>query len=246
MLKRTLLVTTLALGLTVNSLGHTRRLNAAPGSVGARALAYFKQIEDGSFDDHLRRIRPRPLSPRLKAQVIARLPQEGEVKPSAKMQVKLAALAPVFHYHERGGAIEVKVISVGHAFVGLHARSGLLISEEALDLLTTEELRAAAAHEMGHEYFWNEYQLARADKQYQVMRELELRCDGVAVITLKGLGLDPSRLISQVTKMTRFNERIGATANLYTSLDERVEFIRALVEVVKAKGVAAPMIAHQR
>jgi hypothetical protein len=38
--------------------------------------------------------------------------------------------------------------------------------------------------------------------------------------------------------MTRFNERLGATAtaNRYTSLDERIKFIRAMVAMMKAKA----------
>ena len=188
MLKRILLIASLAIGLMINSSGQTRRTTVASRRVSAKAFAYFEEVKDQSLADYLKCIRPKRLSPAHRAQVIAFLPKEGEVQPSAKGWAKLAALEPIFSYHDRSGAIEIRVIAVGHAFVGLHARSVLLVSEEALDLLTTEELQAAAAHEMGHDYFWNEYQLAREYKRYEEMQELELRCDGVAIIAMTSLG----------------------------------------------------------
>ena len=46
----------------------------------------------------------------------------------------------------------------------------LLVSEEALEILTTEELQAATAHEMGHEYFWQEYELSREAGHNEAIR----------------------------------------------------------------------------
>jgi hypothetical protein len=62
------------------------------------------------------------------------------------------------------------------------------------------------------------------------MQELELRCDGIAVLTLRRLGIDPERLVSAVQKTTHFNQhrRMVASAGDYISLGERVAFIRAM------------------
>ncbi|PYU87461.1 MAG: hypothetical protein DMG08_28050, partial [Acidobacteria bacterium] len=93
------------------------------GSAGTKALAYFEGIAERSLDDYLKRVRPPRVSAALKARIIAQLPHEGEVKPSTKMQAKLAALAPILRYHERSSTTEIKMIGVGHAFIGLHARA---------------------------------------------------------------------------------------------------------------------------
>jgi hypothetical protein len=248
MLNRLVLITVLCFGLSLTSAGQTNKADVVLESAGRKALGYFERIEERNFDDYLKRIRPARLSPNLKAQVIASLPEEGEVQPLAAGRTKLAALEPILRFHERSSAIEVKIIRVGHAFIGLHARSVLLISEEALKLLTAEELQAAAAHEMGHEYFWNEYELAREYQQRREMQEIELRCDGIAVITMKHLGLDPSHLISQVTKMTKFNERAGATAtaNLYTPLDERIKFNQLMIKLINERSRPATHSATPR
>ena len=110
-----------------------------------------------------------------------------------------------------------------------------MISEEALDLLTAKELQAIISHELGHEYFWNEWQQARLDKRYEKMQEIELRCDGMALITMNQLGLDPSHLISAITKLTKSHS--GPLGNAaYPPLEERIRFIHIMIEMVKARS----------
>jgi hypothetical protein len=66
---------------------------------------------------------------------------------------------------------------------------------------------------------------------------MELMCDGFAVMALRLLGVDPDRLVSAVTKLTRYNERVHATATAgaYVALDERRRFIMAVAELIEAK-----------
>jgi len=207
--------------------------------LATKALAFFDAAAAASIPEFLGRLRPEPISPAVRALVIASLPRQGELRPTAAEQTKLAAVAPVLDFHSRNGVIEVKVIDVGHAFVGLHARTVLLISRDALALVTPEELQALAAHEMGHEYLWNEYQVAMGEGASDRLQELELVCDGIAILTLRALGLDQGRLASAVTKVTRHNERLGATAtaSFYVSLGERRRFIAAVSERLSAPVV---------
>jgi peptidase M48-like protein len=207
-----------------------------------RALAFF-DTDGVTIPEFLARHRPAPLSPALRAQVLAGLPLEGELQPTAAERAKLAAIEPVLDFHGRKGTVEIKVIEVGHAFVGLHARTVLLLSRDALALLTPEEMQAVTGHELGHEYVWNEYQAAMAAAAHPRMQELDLVCDGIAVISLRALGLDPARLITAVTKMTRYNERRGAmaTARSYVPLDERRRFIDMMsARSVPRAAVVAP------
>ena len=56
-------------------------------------------------------------------------------------------------------------------------------------------------------------------------------CDGIAIVTLHGLGMDMSRLMSGVQKISRFNrERFGTADNErdYPTLAERRAFARAM------------------
>ena len=67
-------------------------------------------------------------------------------------------------------------------------------------------------------------------KDYKKMQELELRCDGIAVLTLRRVGIDPENLVSAIQKVTRFNQLRDtvATSASYVSLKERVRFIRTV------------------
>ncbi len=158
------------------------------------------------------------------------MPKEGELQPKPAETAKIDAARPVLDYHARLGVVTFKVIEVRHAFVGLHARSVLLASREALWVLSPDEFAALVAHEIAHDYIWQEYRRAMDRKDYKKMQELELRCDGIAVLTLRRLGIDTENLVSAVQKVTRFNQRRDAVATRasYVPLTERVTFIRAI------------------
>jgi Zn-dependent peptidase ImmA (M78 family) len=64
------------------------------------------------------------------------------------------------------------------------------------------------AHELGHDYVWHDYQEARQAGNTRRLQELELRCDGFAVITMAGLRVDPEQLASAAIELARYNERM--------------------------------------
>jgi Zn-dependent protease with chaperone function len=107
------------------------------------------------------------------------------------------------------------------------------VSEPALDLLNAEELQALVAHEVGHEYFWDEYAGARRDNSRSSLRRLELLCDGFAAITLERAGVNPKRLTSALEKIVRYNrDRLGVALNEedYPAGSQRRRFVGRLVE----------------
>jgi len=246
MLGKVAATTMLTVGLISPAWGQTGKADATLSGVAAKALGFFERIEGRNFDDYLKRVRLPKVSESFKARVLANLARGEAVRPSTGMRAKLATLEPVLRYHEREAVVETKVINLTHALVGLQGRAVLLISEKALHLLTADELRAAAAHEMAHEYFWGEYQEARQRKQYDALREIELLCDGIAVVTLERLGLDPADLVSGIEKIHSLNTRIGNLDRLpHPSPDERFKFIRAMTELVKARNRAASALVRQ-
>lgn len=202
------------------------------------AAIEFFAAEAPDFAGLLRRLRPAPLPRPFRDRVLGVLPRDGELKPRARDAAKLAALGRVLAWHEREHELEMRLFSVsGQAFIGLHAQFVLLISREALDILQPGELEALAAHEMGHLYFWDDYEEARRRSDRRRLQELELRCDGVAVVTLHALGAPVESLVSAVNKITRHNERVGATATSsnYVPLPDRVRFIRAMQQLIDSR-----------
>jgi len=176
--------------------------------------------------------RPAPVSAEEKAGVLSTLPLEGEVTDlSGSARQKLAALTKVLRATGRESVYEIKVIDVPQAAIGLHARAVLLISEAALTLLDADELQALLAHEIAHEYVWTERERAFQLADRSRLKDLELMCDGIAIVTLHNLGMDVSRLMTGVQKIGRFNrERFGTANNErdYPTLAQRQAFARAM------------------
>jgi hypothetical protein len=205
------------------------------GTVGARAFQYFAPTRQRSWDDYLKSIRPAAVSADRKARSLAMVRKEDLIEPSAERQAKLDALRPVLAYLERDVVIEVKILRLGLAWAGFLEGAAVLVSEEAVDLLTAEELQAVVAHELAHEYFSDEYEAARNGKRYDTVKEIELRCDAISIVTIRGLRLDAGALLAGVAKLTKFNERHGFpnSPNLAPSVEERTNFSLAIAELIE-------------
>jgi hypothetical protein len=197
-----------------------------------QALRFFESLGRADADDILRTLRPAQASPDERARAIAELPERGELSPDRGERAKLAKLEQILSYHGRAEAYAIKLIDAPQATVSTHQRAVLLISRPALRNLSAAELLALVAHEIGHDYFWRdrEEKLARSDKNG--LQELELRCDGIAVLTLIALRFDPLTLRDGLRRLARFNDLIGATANAdeYPPFRQRERFIKVFRE----------------
>ena len=198
------------------------------------ALRYFESVAGGDFDALLTRLRRAPLPPAVRAAVIASLPLEGELTPTVKEAALLDTVATVLRFHRRDQEIVIRLVTVGGmAFVGLHGRTVLLISREALALLEGQEVMAVMAHEIGHDYVWDAYEHARQRNDTRTLQELDLRCDGLAVITMARLGLSAELLVSALSKLERYNTLAFRVNDVrYAPLRQRVQFIRAFARTV--------------
>ena len=212
------------------SCGSAAPLAQPSDSAATKALRFFRALPTRNPDAVLRLLRPPPAGADERATALAVLPERGELRPDRHERAKLATFVDVLAYHDRAHVFETKLIDVPQAVVALHHRTVLLISRPALQLLSGAELQALVAHEIGHDYFWPEFErtLARGDRSGR--QELELKCDGIAVLTLVALKLDLARLADGLRKQARFNEALGANANAadYPRLEERHQFIMAL------------------
>jgi Zn-dependent protease with chaperone function len=195
----------------------------------------------GALERRLDAGRLAPVSPTERQLVLATLPAEGDV-PDARLNPlqrhKLAGLRRVLGLHGRDTVYVVKVVQLRHASVGLYARTVVLVTEPALDLLDAAELQALVAHEVGHEYFWKEYNRARRDHDRATLRTLELLCDGFAIVTLRRAGADPTRLTSALEKLIRYNrDHLGDALNEddYPPTSDRRAFARRLIEWLAAR-----------
>ena len=241
MLRHIAIAMTLMFALNALTLGQTASKESPPSSVTMKALSYFQKVDGQQFDDHLQRIRPGALAPELRVRVLNMLPKEDLMTPSADESAKLKTLEPILKYHQRDSVIEFKVLRASTATAVFLAGAAVLITGPALKILTVEELQAVVAHELGHEYYWNRFELARQNRDYTELQELELRCDGIAVVTLQHLGLDPESLVSAITKLNKYNAHPGSSSTQnqnYVAFSERVAFIHQMIELVSGQSLA--------
>jgi len=240
--------------MVYNRLGRNRRavwiaailVSAAPATsaqddpVFEPALHYFTRHDASGIFELLDSVLPDPVGDGERGRIIAMLPTQGEVRVlNTTQRKKLVAVRRVLELHRREAVYVIKVIEIPQGAVALHARTVVLVSKQALDLLDAEELQALVAHEVGHEYFWGEYLGARRDHSQSSLRRLELLCDGFAVITLERAGVPPERLTSALEKMVRYNrDRIGVALNEddYPAVSERRTFVARLVEWLGRSG----------
>jgi hypothetical protein len=178
--------------------------------------------------------RPAPVSTIEKQAVLASLPAEGEVtRFNWAQREKLDRVRAVLRAHARDSVYAVKVVEVRTMTTALLGRVVLLISRPTLDFLDADELGALAAHEVGHEYVWNEYEAATQARDPSRQRQLELACDRVAAETLLHLGISPSRLTRGLERVLGFNRaRFGVALNesRYPRQHERAEVIRSVTQ----------------
>ena len=219
----------------------------------SRALDRFLHMHPAEFLAQLERHRPPVLAADLRARVIAALPEQGEIKNlSAVNRQKLESLTPVLRVHRRETVYSLKVIESWQTKTGLHARFVLLITEPALRALSPSQLQAVVAHEIGHEYVWDEYEGAASRGDWGRLRELELYCDGLAIVTLVKIGADPRALTAALQRMDTLNRRREQTndkgsdgdlsllsTQFYPTLAERRLFAERLIKWLKGfEGVS--------
>ncbi len=193
-------------------------------------LTFFRARISGDLTHDLAVVRPPPLSPAAVLSVVQRMPAKGELRPTRSESKKIATLRRILRYHERDEVYVIKVIDVPQAVTGLHARAVLLLSRPALALLSAGELQAAVAHEIGHDFFWDDYLQMRERSDTRGRRDLELRCDGIAVITLIALHLNVNDLVMALRKLVAFNQQLGVPSDVenYPALTNRTRFIAGL------------------
>jgi hypothetical protein len=227
----------IAVALIANGTGRTEAVRAEmKWDAYESALQFFKTLPPGDIRDALGSVRPIAVSNERRWRALLTLPPQGELVPTAREAGDLAKLQPVLMFHDRFDAVTVKIIDVPRADVAFHARSILLLSRRALSLLSVAELQGVVAHEMGHDYFWNDYYDARHRFDRIALHEIELKSDGIAALTIRALGGAPESVGSGLHALARFNEALAPiNAANYPDFDERVQFMCDVLALHRAR-----------
>src|SRR5262249_25867500 len=203
MLKQITLAAIFALGHSTAIAGQTIKTTESE-----RALSRLGDLRPDTVRRRLSEMRP-PVyqsGPVLLNEIIKR--KELTVISGERVERLKAALQPALAYHERDGKLPIFVVRSGQPKAYVAERAALIITTKLTLIASDAELRGIVAHELAHEYFWEERDRAFKERDESSLREIELFCDAVAAFTLKEIGDDPACYARALERMTI----IGATA----------------------------------
>jgi hypothetical protein len=171
-------------------------------------------------------------------QAIASLP--SAIRASRVSEGKLlrrveSIIRPVLEMHGRGHMIELFLYQDRFPKAMVWQGCVLVISDALADELRDDELTGIVAHEMGHAYFMIETTNARKRGDRQAMKIVELKCDAVAMLSLKLLGHDPAdhlRGLRRVNDLTRRDGYNRLDSRDYPSIGERTQFAQSFIKLL--------------
>jgi hypothetical protein len=222
MLKQITLAAIFALGLLTTIAGQTIKKTETE-----RALARLGDLAPEAVRRRLSEMRPPAYQPGqvLINEVIKR--QELAVVSGKRVERLKAALQPALAYHKRDGKLPIYVLRSDQPRAFVAVRAVLIITTKLMLIASDAELRGIVAHELAHEYLWEERDRAFIEKDESLLREIELFCDAVATITLKEIGDDPACYAEALERMTYIGITAGnvtrSKTKTHPSLDARLK-----------------------
>jgi hypothetical protein len=183
------------------------------------------------FTEWLDSNRPKPMSLEERARIFDSLPRLGRrTHFDASARQKLAGIQAFLRAAGHDSRYDILVVEAPQLRIGVYERRVILVPEPALKLLEVAELQAQLAHETGHAYAWGDAAPA-SGMGYRRAKDLELLCDAVALATLHRLRLDPSRLMTGIEKITRYNRKfdVNVDESNYPTLAERRRYAREVI-----------------
>jgi Zn-dependent protease with chaperone function len=143
-------------------------------------------------------------------------------------------IRPVLELHGRSDKIELFLYQDKFPQAMVWQGCVLVISDALASSLNDDELAGIVAHEMGHAYFMIETIKARKRGDREATRIVELKCDAVAMLSLKLLGHDPAdhlRGLRRVDDLTRING-YNTLGRDHPSIGERTRFAQTFIKLL--------------
>ena len=182
---------------------NSKRTEPIEGTEAANAIARLGELSLPVLRERLRQMRPlNNLSSQALVDQIVKA-QNLSIATGKRVDQLKAALQPVLDYHDRS-RMPIFVLWSEQPKAYLVECAALFITTRMMTISTDEEIRGIVAHELAHEYIWQERVKAKQAKAKQLMHECEMFCDVVAAITLKEISDDPAsygRILERLTEI---------------------------------------------
>lgn len=175
----------------------------------------------------------------LRAQAVAALP--ASLRSQRITQGKLldrveAIFNQVLRLHGRSGKLVLFLYRNDLPSAALWRGCVVVVSDGLAEPMYDDELAGVLAHELSHSYFEDEMAEGRRAQNAFAMRVVELKCDGVAILSLKLLGRNPAGHVRGLRRLQLITERKGLSDVVFQShptLVERMKFSQRFIESLK-------------
>jgi len=173
-----------------------------------------------------------------RAQAVAALPaslHKRRITQSKLLRRVETIFRQTLEAHGRSGKLDLFLFHDDVPSAMLWRGCVLALSDGLADPLYDGELAGVIAHELGHSYFEDEMAAAHRAKDARAMRVVELKCDAVAILSLKLLNYEPALYLRGLQRIQVIIKRMSLSSGIFQSHPELVaraqfsqRFIRSL------------------
>jgi hypothetical protein len=179
------------------------------------------------------------LNEEFRAQAVAALPASLHKRRITQSKL-LSRVETVFRQtlqlHGRGGKLDLFLFQDDIPSAMLWRGCVLVLSDGLADPLYDGELAGIIAHELGHSYFEDEMAAAHRAKDARAMRVVELKCDAVAILSLKLLNYEPAHYLRGLQRIRVIIKRKSLSSGIFQSHPELVARAQFSQRFIKSLG----------
>jgi hypothetical protein len=174
-----------------------------------------------------------------RAQAVSALPaslHKRRITQSKLLRRVEAIFRQTLEAHGRCGKLDLFLFQDDVPSAMLWRGCALVISDGLADPLYDGELAGVIAHELGHSYFEDEMAAAHRAKDARAMRVVELKCDAVAILSLKLMNYDPALYLRGLQRIRVILKRKSLSSGIFQSHPELVARAQFSQRFIKSLG----------
>ena len=202
----------------------------------ARVKASFAGKSLADINSQLASMRPQAVSDSDKKKLLEALPlvtAANRVTDRKRLERLAARLQPAFKLHDRADVEELIVFNDPRPIVYNKPGAVVVLSTEVLKIAGDDDaaLVGVVAHELAHEYVAMPMLNALRASDDGKIRELELFCDAVAVVTIVSLRMNPNsycKVLKRICRHSKAASTLNDGSSSHPSLETRLKLIAGI------------------
>jgi hypothetical protein len=210
----------------------------------ARVKANFAGKSLADINSALASMRPEAFDESDKKKLLEYLPlvtAGNRISDRKRLECLVARLQSALRLHGRAGIVEILVFNDPRPIVYNKPGVVVVLSTEVLKIVGGDDAAfvGVVAHELAHEYVAMQMLYALRARHNVRIRELELFCDAVAVVTLLSLQMNPTSYSEALERICRHSQAAASLndgSSSHPSLNARLKLIAGIKALLEPKA----------